>query len=173
MRVVFLMAALTISCTRPVPIGNSGGSPSPRAYGSAVEKAYQQVRAATAPFHDLDAAAASGYPIAVPRCIESQTHGAMGFHHVNRRYLSKELHVERPQILLYERDSEGKYVLTGVEYIIPYRLWPRDTVPPTIMGRQLVRSDPLELWYLHMWVWKENPAGLFADWNPAVRCPPA
>jgi hypothetical protein len=172
MRVALLAAALTVSCTRPLAIGNSGGPPNPEAYGSKVEKAYQQVRAATAPFHDLNAAAAQGYPTDVPRCLAHPTHGAMGFHHVNRRYLSKELDVERPQILLYERDAAGKYVLNGVEYIIPYRLWPRDSVPPSIMGRQLVRSDPLELWYMHMWVWKPNPAGLFADWNPTVQCLP-
>lgn len=173
MRAVILMAALTVSCTRPLPIGNAGGSPNPAAYGSTVEKAYQRVRAATEPFHNLEAAVAQGYPTTVSRCIGHQTHGAMGFHHVNRRYLTKELDIERPQILLYERGTDGRYMLTGVEWVVPYRLWPRDSVPPSIMERQLVRSDELELWYMHMWVWKANPAGLFADWNPSVSCPPA
>jgi hypothetical protein len=24
---------------------------------------------------------------------------------------------------------------------------------------------------LHAWVWKRNPAGTFAMWNPRVECP--
>jgi hypothetical protein len=38
------------------------------------------------------------------------------------------------------------------------------------MGQSLKQSDPLKIWYLHMWAWRENSAGLFADWNPAVQC---
>jgi hypothetical protein len=38
------------------------------------------------------------------------------------------------------------------------------------MGRELFREDERNYWYVHMWVWKVNPAGLFADWNPAVAC---
>ena len=25
-------------------------------------------------------------------------------------------------------------------------------------------------WLQHAWVWKHNPAGMFADWNPEVSC---
>jgi hypothetical protein len=62
-------------------------------------------------------------------------------------------------------------VLNGVEYLIPYSRWSRDSTAPTLMGQRLKRADDLRVWYLHMWVWRENTAGLFADWNPAVRCP--
>ena len=24
---------------------------------------------------------------------------------------------------------------------------------------------------LHVWLWKRNPSGIFASWNPAVVCP--
>jgi hypothetical protein len=24
---------------------------------------------------------------------------------------------------------------------------------------------------LHVWLWKHNPTGMFAEWNPNVRCP--
>jgi len=24
---------------------------------------------------------------------------------------------------------------------------------------------------MHAWVWKPNPAGIMADWNPRVTCP--
>ena len=78
--------------------------------------------------------------------------------------------VEKPEILLYERRGD-QYALNGVEYIIPFTRWPRDSVTPTVMGQPLRRNEELKLWYLHMWAWTRNPAGLFADWNPEVRCP--
>jgi hypothetical protein len=111
----------------------------------------------------------------VEACLADPEHGAMGYHHINRAYVDKTLEIERPEILLYERLADGSYALNGVEYIVPYRVWPPDSVPPRIMGRELARSDDLKLWYMHMWVWKRNAAGLFANWNPDAACrkPPA
>lgn len=132
------------------------------------------MRTATARFVVLDSAVAAGYPRDVTQCIAHAEHaelGAMGFHHVKRALVDTTLEVERPEILLYERRPDGQYRLNGVEYIVPYRLWSRDSTPPRLMGLDLKREDNLKLWYLHMWVWTDNPAGLFADYNPAVACP--
>lgn len=144
-----------------------------RGFGAEVQEGFRRVRAATAPFVTLDSAVAAGYVRDVPRCFADDHHGAMGFHHLNRGYVDARAEVEKPEILLYERHLDGRYVLNGVEYIIPYTRWPRDSVPPTVMGQALKREDQLKLWYLHMWIWNENSAGLFADWNPSVKCPPA
>jgi hypothetical protein len=114
---------------------------------------------------------AAGYARDVPRCLADPQQGGMGFHHVNRELLDKTVELERPEILLYERLEDGQYVLNGVEYIIPYTRWPSDSTPPTMLGRELLPADNLRLWYLHMWIWRENPSGLFADWNPKVKCP--
>jgi hypothetical protein len=130
-----------------------------------------RLRKATSPFRDFQKAVAAGYGREIPDCLEHPPHGAMGFHHANPRYVDTRLEVERPEILTYERDAEGRYALTGAEYIVPYRLWPRDSTPPAIFGRPLKRADGLQIWYLHVWAWKENPAGLFDDWNPTIRCP--
>lgn len=132
-----------------------------------------RARAATASFTSLDSAVAAGYVRDVAQCIAHPQHGAMGYHHINRAYVDARIEVERPEFLLYERRADGGYALTAVEYIIPFRLWPRDSVPPTVFGLDLKREEDLRLWYLHMWAWTENAAGLFADWNPAIRCPPA
>jgi hypothetical protein len=143
-----------------------------RGFGPEVQQGFARVRVATASFVTLDSAVAAGYVRDVPRCYADGHHGAMGFHHLNRGYVDAAVEVEKPEILLYERHPDGRYVLNGVEYIIPYTRWPRDSVPPPIMGQTLKQEDQLELWYLHMWVWSENRAGLFADWNPSVKCPP-
>jgi hypothetical protein len=31
-------------------------------------------------------------------------------------------------------------------------------------------NEAFGLWTLHVWLFKHNPNGLFADWNPLVRC---
>lgn len=140
-------------------------------YGVEVEFAVQRVRAATARFVSLDSAVAAGYAADVQQCLAHPQHGAMGFHHENGSLVDATVDVEQPEILVYERLDDGRYVLNGVEYVIPYSRWSPDSAPPTILGQRLKRADRLQLWYLHVWVWRENPAGLFADWNPAVRCP--
>jgi len=136
-----------------------------------VQQDVMRLRDATDPFHDLDAAVAAGYARDVERCVAHLPHGAMGFHHMNGSYVDARIEVERPEILTYERGSDGRQVLTGAEYVIPYQFWPADSTPPTAFGQELKHAPVLKLWYLHVWVWKENPSGLFADWNPAVHCP--
>ena len=169
--IVGLASLALLSCAR-----QNVTSSMTRGFDSQVQAGFERVRAATAPFVSIDSAAAAGYPRIVQQCIahtEHGTHGAMGYHHVNRAIVDTVLEIEKPEILLYERRSDGTYRLNGVEYIVPYRVWPRESKPPRIMGLDLKREDNLNLWYLHMWVWTENPAGLFADYNPAVACPRA
>lgn len=163
---------LLCACTRSTPHHDmTASSPADAAaYGAEVQQGYAVVREATAAYRVLDSAVAKGYAASVPQCFADSTHGAMGYHHVNRAYLDNRIELDRPEILLYERRADGSYGLNGVEYIIPYRVWPKDSVPPKLMGRDMFRSEPLQLWYMHMWVWTPNRAGLFADWNPAVKC---
>jgi hypothetical protein len=138
--------------------------------GASVERDVERLRGVTAPYRVLDSAVAAGYAREVRSCLAHPSHGAMGFHHVNRALVDDRVEPDRPEILLYSRTAEGEYRLNGVEYIVPYSVRPRESEPPTVMGRRLKQSDSLRLWYLHVWVWAENPAGRFADWNPAVRC---
>lgn len=148
------------------------GAPALDAGASArVADGLERLRTATRPFQRLDAAVAAGYARDVPDCLVHEHHGAMGFHHLNRGYLTAALAVERPQILLYERLPEGSYRLNGVEFILPYRLWPRDSAAPLLLEQRLKHEDNLKLWYLHVWAWTRNADGVFADFNPDVRCP--
>lgn len=148
----------------------AAGSAMPAAVDPAVTRDVARVRAATSPFRVLDSAVVAGYARAVPNCIDNPGQGAMGFHHANRALYDDRVELEHPEILVYSRTDEGAYRLNGVEYIIPYSKRSRDQEPPIVMGQQLKRSDELKLWYLHVWVWEPNPSGLFADWNPRVKC---
>jgi hypothetical protein len=130
-----------------------------------------RLRTATRPYQSLDSAVAAGYPRTVPDCLVHAHHGAMGYHHVNRAYLSPTLSIDKPQILLYERLPDGGYQLNGVEFIIPYRMYPRDSAAPVWMGQTMHHEDNLDIWYLHVWAWKNNPDGMFANFNSTVSCP--
>jgi hypothetical protein len=181
-------AALTIvaatvlgACGRtpsPAPSPDSAADPASallaHGFDGEVRAGVARLRAVTAPYHTLDSAVAAGYAAQVAKCYTDTNnhHGAMGYHHLNRAHVDSLAEPDKPEILLYERLDDGRYQLTGVEYIIPYRIRPREATPPRIFGLEMKQEDDLRLWYMHAWVWKENPAGLFADWNPGVKCPP-
>ena len=140
-------------------------------YSAAVMADVDRMRAATRKFQSIDSAVAAGYVREVKACVVHAGHpGAMGFHHRNAALLDSKADVEHPELLLYERLPDGKYQLNGGEYIIQYKFWPRDSVPPVIYGQNMKQEDNNKYWYLHLWAWKDNPNGLFADFHPSVFC---
>ncbi len=142
----------------------------PAALDDSGERDVARARAATASFRTLDSAVAAGYPREVRACLSDPAQGGMGFHHLNRALLDDKVDIERPAILLYSRRASGEYHLNGVEYIVLYSARPRDAQPLMVMGQQMKRSDSLKIWYLHVWLWEPNSSGLFADYNPVVKC---
>ena len=138
---------------------------------ASVSKALDTLRAATRRFQNLDSAVAAGYVRDVADCLVHEHHGAMGYHHRNAALADAKVETARPEILLYERKPNGAYQLNGVEYIVPYRAWPRDSTAPVAMGQTMKHEDNLQIWYLHAWAWTNNADGVFADFNPAVQCP--
>jgi hypothetical protein len=137
----------------------------------AVARALDSLRAATRRFENIDSAAAAGYARDVADCLVHADHGAMGYHHLNRALADAKVETERPEILLFERLPDGGYRLNGVEFIVPYRAWPRDSVPPVALGQHMRHEDNLQIWYLHAWAFTDNADGVFANFNPAVHCP--
>ncbi len=122
----------------------------PTGFGESVDRDVARARAATARFKEADAAIAAGYP-RHSECVDNPPQGAMGFHYQNRALLDATLDVERPEVLVYERRSDGTFKLNGVEYLVPISAWTRDE-PPTIMGQKLKRAEKLGIWYLHVWI---------------------
>jgi hypothetical protein len=124
------------------------------------------LRAATAPFHRIEAADRAGWSTNFPEGCMEGPQGGMGFHFANFSTLGT-LEVTRPQLLMYEPVRNGRMRLIGVEYLYPGL--PTDT-PPTLFGQPFHWNEQFAIWALHAWVWEHNPAGTFADWNPRVSC---
>jgi len=137
---------------------------------TSVDRDLERIRNATAAFKSLDAAVAAGYQRNVSQCIAHPTLGGMGYHHTNDALLDDKLDLDHPEILVYAKTATGEYKLNGVEFYVPYSAHPRDAAPPVIMGQQLTPFDPGKFWYRHVWVWTDNPSGVFADWDPDVKC---
>ncbi len=155
------------SCTRAP---GQPPMPSSAALNPEVVDGVSLLRVAAAKYRNLDSAVAAGYPRTVAQCLVHEHHGAMGYHHMNRAYLDNKVEIDKPEILLYERLADSSYRLNGVEYIVPFARWPRDSTPPVLMGRRMYREDNLKIWYMHVWAFKDNRDGLFANFNPSVRC---
>ena len=138
------------------------------ASGQDVDRDLERIRSATARFKSLDSAVAGGYPRNVSHCM-ARPEGGMGYHVSNPRLMDAAIELERPEILTYARTPTGEFELTGVEYVIPLDQW-KAKDPPRVMGQAMKKAPALGIWYLHVWVWRANPKGLFADWNPRVEC---
>lgn len=134
------------------------------------------VRAATAAFRDVGAAEAAGYVLS-SGCVSGPERGAMGVHYVNAPLVGDGLLVaEQPEALVYE-PRRGRLELVAVEYIVMAEQWDANNDHPPVLNGQHFHYVPapnrsgLDAYYeLHVWAWKQNPHGTFADWNPRVRC---
>jgi hypothetical protein len=134
------------------------------------------VRQATAQFQDLKAAEAAGYGL-VHGCVAGPTGGAMGVHFANGDIVGDgEIDAQHPEAIIYEQ-AYGQMHMVGVEYIVIAEQWDaKHKTPPVLMGQLFnYNSAPnrygLPAFYeLHVWAWKHNPSGMFADWNPNVSC---
>jgi hypothetical protein len=126
------------------------------------------VRAANSRFKDVAVAVKEGYaPIACASGIEG---GAMGIHYVNPDLIKDEaIDLAKPEAVMYEPMADGKMKLIAVEYIT--------TKGPANLGGHLFsftgapnRYGLPPFYELHVWAWKDNPTGTFADMNPHVSC---
>jgi len=132
-----------------------------------------EVRAATAPLHRVTAAESAGYQLlpGLDHCFENPGVGAMGFHYINPGLLDLDLDPRQPEALVYAPDDRGRLQLAAVEYIVPAEAWDAQHVePPEVLGQHLHLNAGLGVYVLHAWIFMNNPAGIFEDWNPDVTC---
>jgi len=128
----------------------------------------EKVRAANSRFENVAMATAEGYA-PIP-CASGITGGAMGIHYVNAAYLKDDaVDLAKPEAVMYEPMADGTQKLVAVEYIT-------SKGPASLEGQLFnFNSAPnrygLGAFYeLHVWAWKKNPTGTFADMNPDVSC---
>lgn len=143
------------------------------------------VRHATAQFHRVEAALAAGYELGwvngsekriIDKCVSSGgAAGAMGFHYFHPDLMADHaVDPLRPEALVYAPAADGQLKLVAVEYVVLGPLSnPSNPVTdtPTVFGMDMHVLNPAVGFYLHhAWIWKHNPSGMFADWNPEVSC---
>jgi hypothetical protein len=134
------------------------------------------VRQATAPFQNAEAAVAAGYALS-GGCVSGPEQGAMGVHFVNAALVADGvLDPALPEALVYE-PRNGRLYLAAVEYLVLAEQWNANNSHPPVLNGQHFHFVPapnrtgLPAYYeLHVWAWKPNPHGTFADWNPRVNC---
>jgi hypothetical protein len=129
-----------------------------------------QARRATAKFHVLSVADAAGYKLFLP-CFDDPVEGGMGQHFARLSDVDATIDALHPEVLVYEPGKDG-YKLVALEYVVPQLEKWTDENPPTLFGHDFHRNNELGIWALHAWVWRGNPSGMHADYNPNVRmCP--
>jgi hypothetical protein len=166
-----LRFCLPLFLAMPLPAQSSGAHPTTHVAAATINATeLERVRRATEKFANADSAAVAGFAVPAATCVAHGTQGGMGFHAVNRQYLEGPLSPERPAYLVFEKLANGKMALQGVEYAVSYRASPGDSLPPTLFGQRFHKSDELKIWYLHLWAFRENPSGIFANYNPNVVC---
>ena len=141
-----------------------------------------KVRQVTAKYHDVNVALADGF-VPTPDCVQLPD-GGMGIHYINpARLMDPAVNILEPEILLYVESGDSLKLL-GVEYFYgigapgsELKDVPQPYPPsPIVFGRPL--DGPMEKhepdqpphYDLHVWLWKGNPSGIFAPFNPNVSC---
>ena len=134
------------------------------------------VRRETWQFRDINEATAQGYAEFLG-CVSSPHEGAMGVHFVNGGLVGDgALDEGRPEALIYEL-RHGRLKLVAVEYVVLAEPWHAANEQPPVLDGQVFNyvGSPnrygLPAFYeLHVWAFKKNPHGTFADHNPRVSC---
>lgn len=98
--------------------------------------------------------------------------GVLGIPFINPNV--RELGPEKPQAILYGLSAEAQYEALGLKWFAPATEY--DSAP-SLFGKEFEGPRPGETalvpehYALHVWLFQENPDGLFALYNPAVESP--
>jgi hypothetical protein len=152
-----------------------------RADGNAVritdEGQLAALRQVTERYKSLDAAKQAGYSTQITPCWAHHSAGAMGYHYGKTDIFDAAVDLLQPEVVIYEPEKNGRMNLVGLEYIVPLDAWqaakhdlndPTDV--PQLLGQRFTRHSFLPIFKLHIWLWRNNPSGTYADWNPKVSC---
>lgn len=189
-----LAAALSLAIAEPVDPGPTNSSePTLSEIHSAVAK-YEDVKAALADGYIQDP---SGMCETAEMMGRPARLGAMGVHYFrpdllgitappNPRVDGNGTYTDfhHPAVLLYEPQADGSMKLVGVENLVFEKAWKAagHARPPSFHGLAFdhMVDDPatnideahgfMPHYDRHVWVIRDNPNGVFAQYNPNVTC---
>jgi hypothetical protein len=142
---------------------------------SARQSSANAVRAVTARFNSIEQARMAGYERFYV-CTEQPGVGTMGQHYVKFALVGDPaIDPLQPEALVYEPRPDGTYKLVALEWV---RVGPVTDPAPTVLGVPMLHVgsgnrygiEPDGFYERHFWLYKSNPLGAFADWNPRVSC---
>ena len=123
---------------------------------------------ANARFHSTAQAIKAGYE-PDEHCVSAPGLGGMGFHWVNPSLVDPVFDPLKPEAILYATGPGGNLRLIAVEYIVI-----NVGQPAPMFGDQPfdVGGTPVPVphWSLHVWLYENNPSGIFAPFNPNISC---
>lgn len=111
----------------------------------------------------------AGWDTPITPCLANPPEGGMGIHYA-KMPLDDQVELLEPEALIYEPQRNGMMRLVGVEYIVPFGPDAENGVPPQLLGMDFHANTAVGIWAKHVWLWRHNPEGMFADWNPKVTC---
>jgi hypothetical protein len=158
--------------------GGHGGHDRPDFIGPETPEVQAQIselRHATARFHDIKVAIQEGYA-PFGDCFANPPVGNMGYHYSNPELIADPaVDPNHPELLLYEKQTDGTMKFVGVEYITFQAAWHKagNRFKPRLFGQWFHLNTELleeDFYLLHVWQWRHNPSGRFVDWNPRVEC---
>jgi hypothetical protein len=192
-----LVAALAAACAAPAASTRtttpSPGEPTLAEVRAATER-FRDVRAALAEGYIRDP---SDMCVTASMMGRPGKRGGMGIHYFRPDLLGftkppsprtdgdgTHTDFRTPGILIYEPQADGSLELVAVENLVFARAWRAKGhyAPPTFHGApyESMADDPatpideghnFEPHYdHHVWIYRENPDGVFAPFNPAVTC---
>lgn len=159
---LFCIALLTAACSDDPPALSEEEQ---------IAAMLQEVRNVTASFKDIDQAIAAGWDTDLSGCVEHPTEGGMGHHYARLPWLDGRVNYMEPQVLLYVMGGNGEMEFLGLEYVVPFDFVGPDEAPPILFFHEFHANHDQGFWALHVWTEKDNPKGMFYDWNPNVSCP--
>jgi hypothetical protein len=114
---------------------------------------------ATAPFHDVEKAIASGR-VDLGLCVDQ-----MGQHYADPQTFDHTVDPLDPEAMVYADDGKGHLKLVAVE-------WVATDPNQAVMGHPLHFNPAVGVYVLHAWIWAPNPVDMWADMNPRIGdCP--
>jgi hypothetical protein len=193
-RKLLVPASIALACFGLTPTASSATAPPTtepthghESSGDLTAEQQVEIFRATARFHDVDAAIAAGYVESpIEECVEVDGYGGMGLHYANLALATDGvIDPAVPEVLIYAPTADGGVELVAVEYAqidADQDLATADD-RPELFGHPFdgpmdesspahsLSARPVPVHYdLHVWLYRENPDGMLAAFNPDVTC---